>query len=77
VEGITPPSLISAQATSLAWHPSRKVLAVGWENGTLKLWLEEQFEFSDVHAPHQAPIALLQWSSQGNRLVSADSVSTI
>ncbi|KAF4520565.1 hypothetical protein B566_EDAN011118 [Ephemera danica] len=77
LEDVTPPAFNSAQATALAWHPCRKVLAVGWENGALKLWLEDQTEFTSVHAPHTASIPYLYWSSRGNRLVSADTSGTV
>jgi len=59
---------------TLAWHPFEKTLAVGWENGALSLWLEERLQFVETVSPHQAPIGLLGWSSQGSRLLTGDTV---
>lgn len=32
----------STQPTSVAWHPSLKVLAVGWKDGVVSLWREDE-----------------------------------
>lgn len=64
----------SAQVTSIAWHPIRKVLVVGWETGELQIWSSGEPEFSRVHSPHQAPIVILKWSDAGGRFVSGDTV---
>ena len=61
----------------MAWHPSKKIVAVGWENGELLVWNEQDHNlFEGVHM-HKAPITLLQWSSNGTRLFTGDKVSFI
>ena len=62
-----------AQVTALAWHPVKKLLVTGWENGELKAWAGDM-EFVTVSSVHQAPITVLQWSPLGGRLVSGDTV---
>jgi hypothetical protein len=64
-----------AQVTALAWHPTKKLLVTGWENGELQAWAGDA-EFVSVQSVHQAPITVLQWSTLGGRLVSGDTVCT-
>ena len=30
----------TSQATVLTWHPERKILLTGWENGEIHAWFE-------------------------------------
>lgn len=68
-----------AQVTALGWHPERRWLAAGWENGELRIWPGDtgSTEFNLVVTPHRDPIIILQWSQHGGRLVSADSAGSI
>ncbi|XP_034252751.1 intraflagellar transport protein 140 homolog [Thrips palmi] len=62
----------ASQITSSAWHPDRKVLVCGWENGDLQLW-NGGTDFITVSSPHRGiAITILLWSHRGGRLVSAD-----
>ena len=65
----------TAQVTSLSWHPSHRILAVGWETGELYLWNDHEEELHQIQSLHRAPIDILQFSQAGTRLVSADTVS--
>ncbi|KAJ1532231.1 hypothetical protein ONE63_000848 [Megalurothrips usitatus] len=66
------PQQPTSQITSSTWHPDRKVLVCGWENGDLLLW-NGGADFVNVSSPHQgSAITSLLWSSRGGRLVSAD-----
>ena len=59
----------------MAWHPDRKILICGWENGDLQVW-NGGAAFMTVQSPHQGnAITNLMWSQRGGRLVSADTVS--
>jgi len=62
------------EATVLAWHPVRKVLAVGWQTGEVTLRNEQDDEAYDVPRVHKTEITVMHWSSNGSRLLSADSV---
>jgi hypothetical protein len=64
-----------AQVTALAWHPTKKLLVTGWENGELQAWAGDA-EFVSVQSVHQVPVTVLQWSTLGGRLVSGDTVCT-
>ncbi|XP_021936986.1 intraflagellar transport protein 140 homolog isoform X3 [Zootermopsis nevadensis] len=65
-----------AQVTALAWHPTKKLLVTGWENGDLQAWAGDP-EFISVQSVHQAPITILQWSTLGGRLVSGDTAGSL
>ncbi|KAK7788798.1 hypothetical protein R5R35_010909 [Gryllus longicercus] len=71
LEDVTCPQHPVAQVTTLTWHPSKKLLVTGWENGEIRVWIGEK-EFTSVESPHQVPIIILEWSEQGGRLVSGD-----
>ncbi|XP_046399396.1 intraflagellar transport protein 140 homolog [Ischnura elegans] len=77
LEGINFPTHVSAQVTSLIWHPTRLQIAIGWENGGLQVWTDGQEEFFPVDSPHKDPITLLKWSKQGLRLISADTSGSL
>ncbi|KAK7004477.1 intraflagellar transport protein 140 [Biomphalaria glabrata] len=56
-----------------AWHPSRKILAVGWETGEISVWNDQDKELIEAPHLHHAEVACIAWSSNGTRLISADS----
>lgn len=75
---ITYPVHRSSQATALAWHPQRRVLASGWENGQVYAWLGGgQKEFAPVSGPHVAPIVWLAFSERGGRMVTTDAAGML
>nr|CAD7423413.1 unnamed protein product [Timema monikensis] len=76
VQGVNFPRHPVAQATALSWHPVKKLLVTGWENGQIEAWGGEK-DFVSVQSPHRDAITILQWSEQGGRLVSADGVSLL
>lgn len=63
-----------SQATSLCWHPDRRQLVAGWENGELNTWHAGNHDFSAIGGPHKSPIVYVGFSEQGGRMVTADSV---
>ncbi|KAI4456192.1 hypothetical protein MML48_8g00010237 [Holotrichia oblita] len=77
ISGITFPNHPLSQVTALAWHPERKILSVGWENGELQTWNENDKEFMYINGPHKAPVTLLEFSEKGSRLISCDSSGSL
>ncbi|KAG7227762.1 hypothetical protein INR49_013556 [Caranx melampygus] len=60
------------QPTVLRWHPTKPVLALGWENGEVVLLTHPSGDQTVLPNTHTACITLLEWSSSGSRLVSGD-----
>ncbi|XP_019363179.1 PREDICTED: intraflagellar transport protein 140 homolog [Gavialis gangeticus] len=67
----------SFQATALGWHPSRPILAVGWEAGELIVINKQDKEHHTVPPEHNAEITILNWSTNGTRLVSGDRLGVL
>ncbi|KAH9494870.1 hypothetical protein Btru_015870 [Bulinus truncatus] len=55
-----------------AWHPTRKIIAVGWETGEITVWNEQDKELIEAPHLHRAEVVCIIWSSNGTRLISAD-----
>lgn len=62
----------SCQVTSSRWHPSKKIIAAGFENGELLIWNAQDHELFEGLPLHKHAITILQWSSGGSRLISGD-----
>ncbi|OWF41021.1 intraflagellar transport protein 140 homolog [Mizuhopecten yessoensis] len=67
----------AGQATSVAWHPTKKIVAVGWENGELLVWNEVDHELFEGLPLHKTAITVLHWSSSGSRLSSGDKAGVL
>lgn len=62
------------QPTALRWHPTKALLAIGWENGDVVLLIHPSGEQTVIPSTHTACMLLLDWSSSGSRLVTGDQV---
>lgn len=57
----------------LQWHPNKPLLAVGWETGETILLSHPSGEHTPLpNNTHTACITVLEWSSNGSRLVTGD-----
>ncbi|KAL0156243.1 hypothetical protein M9458_047489, partial [Cirrhinus mrigala] len=57
----------------LQWHPTKPLLAVGWETGETMLLSHPSGEHTPLpNNTHTTCITLLEWSSNGSRLVTGD-----
>lgn len=63
-----------SHATAMCWHPERRHLVAGWENGELNAWFTGNSEFVTINGPHKSPIVYVGFSEHGGRMITADSV---
>ena len=64
----------SSLVTAIVWHPVRKILAIGWQSGDVLIWNEHDHELHEASSIHQSAVRIIQWSNNGNRLVTTDEV---
>eukprot|EP00058_Branchiostoma_floridae_P021724 XP_002607214.1 hypothetical protein BRAFLDRAFT_118626 [Branchiostoma floridae] len=62
----------SSQVTCMSWQPNYRVLAMGWENGDVLMWNDQDKELHEAKSIHDAGVAILEWSTNGTRLLSGD-----
>ncbi|XP_077305302.1 intraflagellar transport protein 140 homolog [Lithobates pipiens] len=62
----------SYQPTLLSWHPTKRLLAMGWVTGEVVIFNEQDKEFHTVPPTHGAEITLLVWSVNNSRLLTGD-----
>ncbi|ORY30689.1 hypothetical protein BCR33DRAFT_703366 [Rhizoclosmatium globosum] len=60
-----------AHVVKLHWHPSKRLLAVGWSAGTVGVWSDTE-EILREGTSHTTNITCLEWNSTGTRLISCD-----
>ncbi|XP_072275167.1 intraflagellar transport protein 140 homolog [Pyxicephalus adspersus] len=61
----------SYQPTLLSWHPTKRLLAMGWAMGEVIIFNEQDKELHTVPPTHGAEITLLMWS-MNSRLLTGD-----
>ncbi|XP_068610701.1 intraflagellar transport protein 140 homolog [Brachionichthys hirsutus] len=63
--------------TVLRWHPTKPVLALGWETGEVALLTHPSGDQTVLPGAHAAGVTVLEWSSSGSRLVTGDQTGVL
>ena len=58
--------------SSLKWHPLMQALAIGWQDGNLTLWNEDERLTLDDKTVHQSAVTNITFSTDGSRMVTGD-----
>lgn len=61
-----------ARVSSLAWHPTQPLLAVGFESGEMLAWNHATKQMHECKKLHVAPVTFLEFSRHGGNVVSGD-----
>eukprot|EP00976_Prorocentrum_cordatum_P093892 1189576-Prorocentrum_minimum.AAC.2 len=62
---------------ALQWHPAQRLLAIGWADGVISFWNEQERRLSEDKQAHTAAITCMQWSADGSRLITGDAAGKI
>ena len=65
------------KAVSLRWHPIFQALAIGWDDGAITLWNEDERLTREEKVLHKAAISIITFSSDGSRMVTGDAKGTV
>ena len=80
-EGIVVPNFEIARnnqsIAAIQWHPTMQALAIGWNDGVLTLWNEDQRLTAEDKVVHQGTVTHITFSPDGARLVTGDNKGTV
>lgn len=62
----------SAVVECMQWHPSRRIIAVGWRSGEITSYNDDDHEVFEQSSIHRSPVRFLCWNQNGTRLISGD-----
>ena len=58
----------------MVWHPSKKLLAIGWNNGEICIWNESDKDVHEAPIFHKSTLTNMHWNGTGSRLITSDQV---
>lgn len=59
----------------LTWHPTKKILACGLDNGELSIWNEHDKELHNSALSGNSKISKVLWNGDGSRLIIGEEVT--
>eukprot|EP00128_Syssomonas_multiformis_P008566 Colp12_sorted_trinity150504_noHs@28720 len=66
-----------ASVTAMSWHPNKKLLVIGWSNGTVTLWNEHEKTAREDNNIHKGAVRFADWNPCGNRFVTLDEAGVV
>lgn len=63
--------------TMMCWHPRSAILAMGWDDGAVCSWTDQERILREDVKTHKAPITYLSWSPEGSRLITGDQLGVL
>ncbi|CAL8073471.1 unnamed protein product [Calicophoron daubneyi] len=70
---ISRPHMVS----TVAWHPLKPVLCIGWSSGCISFLNVPENNLVDIKQAMQAHIISIVWSSKGTKMISTDAYGTV
>ena len=64
----------SAVVECMRWHPSKRIIAVGWRSGEITCYNDDDRDVFEQSSIHRSPVRFLCWNQNGTRLISGDKV---
>jgi len=63
--------------SSIAWHPTEMIMAYGYVDGRMGVWIDEENFSKEETGAHEGKITIIKFNLNGNLVISVDERSNI